>query len=136
MIEGTDATLRVSRDDPKVRYRRKLRLVFGSGGGLERVVDERGCPVDLADWGSLSDDKRVLTLDIISERTNPRFTVEHGQDGTWYHPVEGLEPTFVPAGEDPAMRLGCLPVAPGDLGFSPETLKALESLPVKDAPSR
>lgn len=109
-ILGTGATLRVDRDEEQVLYRRKLRFVLGEDGAIERVLDERGVPVDLADWGCFeTSDRRVLTLDVISDQPNPRWSIEKDTDGTWYHPAGGGEPTFVPTGEDPEKILGCSP---------------------------
>ncbi len=102
-IHGTGAELRVDRDEPEIRYRRRLRFIFAEDGKtLLRIHDERGNQVDLADFGSYdTTDKRVLSVLVISEEPNPRFTTEEDVDGTWYHPVDGMEATFVPKGEDP-----------------------------------
>jgi hypothetical protein len=104
-------TVRVGRwssdDSPALTYRRKLRFILDEQGEtIIRIHDERGCQVSLADFASFeTPDKRVLTLDVISEQTNPLFTTEEDAEGTWHHPVVGMEATFVPKGEDPSKYL-------------------------------
>lgn len=103
-------TVRVQRDPgsdgPALTYRRKLRVIYDEQGNITRICDERGCQVSLADFGSFATtDKRVLLLDVISEQPNPLFTTEEDVDGTWHHPVKGMEATFVPTGEDPSRYL-------------------------------
>jgi hypothetical protein len=101
------ATLRVQRsagnDGPALTYRRRLRFILDEKcEQIVRIHDERGYQVSLSDFGSHeTPDHRVVTLDVISEQPNPLYTAEEDHDGTWYHPVGGMEATFVPKGEDP-----------------------------------